>query len=243
MVRIAAGDATFEVDAVAFDKDGTLIDLDAAWGPAARHWVETAAEGDAVLEQDLAAELGLLHGTEHLVKGGLFAVGTVSQLHESTLAVLSRHGIDESRAHAIASMARRASAEAGEKGNLVALGDVVGTMRRLAAAGCRLAVVSSDDRSAIDSAIEALEIGPLLGAVVSGDEGLSPKPAPDALLEAARRLGVKPAQMLYVGDSWVDAAAGTAAGAAGTVLVGDPTPEARERASVVVRAIDDLRLE
>ena len=65
-------------------------------------------------------------------------------------------------------MARRASAEAGEKGNLVALGDVVGTMRRLAEAGCRLAVVSSDDRSAIDSAIDALGIGSMLGAVVAG---------------------------------------------------------------------------
>ncbi len=242
MVLITAAGATFEVDAVAFDKDGTLIDLDAAWGPAARHWVETAAEGDALLEQDLAAELGLFHATENLVKGGLFAVGTVGQLHETTLAVLSRHGIDESRANAIASLARKASAEAGEKGNLVALGDVVGTMRRLAAGGCTLAVVSSDDRSAIDSAIEALEIGSLLGAVVSGDEGLAPKPAPDALLEAARRLGVKSKRMLYVGDSWVDAAAGAAAGAAGTVLVGEPTPEARERASVVVPAIDHLHL-
>ena len=32
----------FYVDAVAFDKVGTLIDLDAAWGPAAVAWVATA---------------------------------------------------------------------------------------------------------------------------------------------------------------------------------------------------------
>ena len=86
MTRVEAGGVAFEVDAIAFDKDGTLIDLDAAWGPAAKHWVETAAAGDAGLEQELTAELGLHHGTERLVNGGLFAVGTVAQLYETTLA-------------------------------------------------------------------------------------------------------------------------------------------------------------
>ena len=75
----------FDVDAVAFDKDGTLIDLDAAWGPAALAWVMTAASGDQVLEEKLAAGLGLDLATGHLVEGGLFAVGTVGQLYEATL--------------------------------------------------------------------------------------------------------------------------------------------------------------
>ncbi len=82
----------------------------------------------------------------------------------------------------------------------------------------------------------------MLGAVVAGDEGLDPKPAPDALLEAARRLDVPPERMLYVGDSWVDAAAGLAAGTAGTVLVGDPTPEARQLASVLIPNVEALRV-
>ena len=239
-MRIEAGDAAFDVDAVAFDKDGTLIDLDAAWGPAASHWVESAAAGDSALAVELSSALGLHQGTERLVNGGLFAVGTVSQLYETTLEVLGRNGVDGDRARATATLARQASAETGEKGNLVALGEVEETLRRLRNAGLKLAVVSSDDRSAIDSAIDALAIASLLDAVVSGDEGLSPKPAPDALLEAARRIGISPARMLYVGDSWVDAAAGSAAGTAGTVLVGDPTADARARASVVVPSVDYL---
>jgi phosphoglycolate phosphatase-like HAD superfamily hydrolase len=47
--------------------------------------------------------------------------------------------------------------------------------------------------------------------------------------------------MLYVGDSWVDAEAGRAAGVAGTVLVGEVSPEVAGLASVVVPAVDDLR--
>ena len=59
MVAVTAGSVTFEVDAIAYDKDGTLVDLDAAWGPAARAWVETAAQGDAGLMSELATRMGL----------------------------------------------------------------------------------------------------------------------------------------------------------------------------------------
>ncbi len=242
MPQVAAGDVVFDVDAVAFDKDGTLIDLDAAWGPAAHAWVMTAASGDQALEESLASQLGLDLATGHLVGGGLFAVGTVGQLHETTLRALSDHGAGEIDAMASSDRAREMSALAGEKGNLVALGDVSGTFRSLHEAGLRLAIVSSDDRSAIDSAIEALAIGPLLEAVVAGDEGLDAKPAPAALIEAARRLGVEPARLLYVGDSWVDAEAASAAGVAGIVLVGDQPPDTSDLATVVLPGIDSIQV-
>jgi len=242
VIRVDAGGAVFKVEAVAFDKDGTLIDLDAAWGPAAQQWVDIAGRGDDDLVDDLADQLGLDLATGRLVTGGIFAVGTVGQLHDTTLDVLVSHGIAVGDAQQIASEAATTSAIAGEAANLVALGDVAGTFRMLKEAEARLAIVSSDNRTSIDAAVVALGIGSLVDAVVSGDEGLDPKPAPDALTEAARRMGVEPSQMLYVGDSWVDAAAGQAAGVAGTVLVDDPPPEARELASVVVAGVDSLRV-
>jgi len=238
--QVEAGDVVFDVDAVAFDKDGTLIDLDAAWGPAAVAWVATAAADDPALEEALAVKLGLDLVTGHLVAGGLFAVGTVGQLYEVTLRALSDLGADEDDARASSDRAREMSALAGKKGNLVALGDVAGTFRSFHEAGLGLAIVSSDDRSAVDSAIESLAIGPLLNAVVAGDEGLDAKPAPAALLEAARRLGVEPLRLLYVGDSWVDAEAARAAGIAGVVLVGEQPTETSLLATVVVPRIDYL---
>ena len=242
MAKVEAGGVVFDVDAVAFDKDGTLIDLGAAWGPAALAWVMTAASGDPALEETLANQLGLDLGTGHLVGGGLFAVGTVGQLHETTLRALTEHGAGATDAGASSDRAREMSALAGEKGNLVALGDVAGTFRSLHEAGFRLAIVSSDDRSAIDSAIEALGVGPMLDAVVAGDEGLDAKPAPAALTEAARRLGVEPIRLLYVGDSWVDAEAAKAAGVAGVVLVGEQPPSTSLLATVVVPGVDSLHV-
>jgi HAD superfamily hydrolase (TIGR01549 family) len=241
VARVEAGGVFFEVDAVAFDKDGTLVDLDAAWGPAALRWVETAAGADPGLFRDLASELGLDLGTGRLVVGGVFAVGTVGQLYETTLEVLANHGLDGEKSHRVATEARAASALAGEEGNLLPLGDVAGALAALHQAGLRLAVVSSDDRSAVIAAVTALGIGPYLDAVVAGDDGHAAKPAPDALLLTADRLGVEPGRLLYVGDSWVDAVAGRAAGIAGTVLVGDPPPEAAALAAAVVPGVVAIR--
>jgi phosphoglycolate phosphatase len=50
------------------------------------------------------------------------------------------------------------------------------------------------------------------GAIVCGDTTPYSKPHPEPLYEAARRLGVQPAQCLYVGDDERDMVAGLAAG-------------------------------
>ncbi|HEY6628184.1 MAG TPA: HAD family hydrolase [Acidimicrobiia bacterium] len=242
MTRVEAGSAIFEVDAIAFDKDGTLVDLDAVWGPAGRAWVATAAAGDDELEAILADRLGLDLVTGRLVPGGMIAVGSVNQIHEATLAILTEQGVEKEESQSLAKAARSTAVMAADAQGQVPLGDVAGTLMRLQEAGLRLAVVSSDNRAAVDAAILALGIRSLIDAVVAGDDGFDAKPAPDALLEAARRLGVEPNQMLYVGDSWVDAGAGRAAGIAGTVLVGEPTAEARGLASVVVPGVDSLRV-
>ena len=242
MAQVVAGGVVFDIDGVAFDKDGTLIDLDAAWGPAAHAWVMAAASGDPELERILADDLGLDLAAGHLVEGGLFAVGTVGQLYDTTMRALSDHGFGDVDARVTSDRARETSALAGEKGNLVALGDVAGAFRSLHEAGIKLAIVSSDDRSAIESAVEALGIGGMLAALVAGDEGLDAKPAPAALIEAARRLGLEPARLLYVGDSWVDAEAGRAAGVAGVVLVGAQPTENSLLATVVVPGIDFLQV-
>jgi len=50
------------------------------------------------------------------------------------------------------------------------------------------------------------------GAIVSGDTTPHPKPHPEPLFEAARRLGLEPQRCLYVGDDERDIVAGLAAG-------------------------------
>lgn len=50
------------------------------------------------------------------------------------------------------------------------------------------------------------------GCVISGDTAPRPKPYPDPLLEAAKRLGVHPGECWFIGDDIRDIQAGKAAG-------------------------------
>ena len=60
--------------------------------------------------------------------------------------------------------------------------------------------------------IEAAGLKDLFQAVVTADEVQRRKPAPDPLLECARRLGIRPGECLYAGDMRMDIRAGKSAG-------------------------------
>jgi D-glycero-D-manno-heptose 1,7-bisphosphate phosphatase len=111
-------------------------------------------------------------------------------------------------------------------------------VRRLRAAGLRLAVVSNQsgigrglvsdaDVRAVNSRIEELlgEVGPwMICPHAPGDGCECRKPAPGLIVRAAEALGVAPADCVVVGDIGADVAAADAAGAR-SVLV--PTPRTR----------------
>ena len=85
-------------------------------------------------------------------------------------------------------------------------------LARLKDGGCRLGLVSAKRRSTIELAFAATSIGHLFDVVVGGDEASNQKPAPDLLLLALERLGVSPADAVYVGDSPFDMTAAVAGG-------------------------------
>ena len=65
-----------------------------------------------------------------------------------------------------------------------------------------------------DPLVQAMPLFESAAAIVSGDTTPHPKPHPEPLFEAARRLGLSPEQCLYVGDDERDIVAGLAAGMA-----------------------------
>ena len=55
-----------------------------------------------------------------------------------------------------------------------------------------MAVVSGGIREIVELELEALQIIGCFKAILTADDGIKPKPAPDIFLEAARRLGIPP---------------------------------------------------
>lgn len=111
--------------------------------------------------------------------------------------------------------------------------------------GIRSGVVSSSKNAGpvLEAAGIRSRFEVLVDGVVAAAEGLSGKPAPDAFLEAARRMGVKPEKIVVVED----AVAGVEAGVSGYfgAVIGvdrhdDPDSLRRAGADVVVSDLGEL---
>jgi HAD superfamily hydrolase (TIGR01509 family) len=71
-----------------------------------------------------------------------------------------------------------------------------------------MAVVSGGVREIVNLELEALRIKEFFKTILTADDAIKPKPAPDLFLEAARRIGVAPelCQVFEDGDLGLDAA-------------------------------------
>ena len=71
-----------------------------------------------------------------------------------------------------------------------------------------MAVVSGSNSANVERALQAAGLRELFSVVLTADEGLPPKPAPDLFLEAARRMGVESCycQVFEDADSGLEAA-------------------------------------
>jgi HAD superfamily hydrolase (TIGR01549 family) len=101
--------------------------------------------------------------------------------------------------------------------------------------GLRLALLTRNSSRSVRTVLERFELE--FDCCLSREDGV-PKPAPDALHEIARRLGLQARQMLVVGDYLYDMLAGRAAGTATAFIRTEKGHEPPFEADVVV---DNLR--
>jgi pyrophosphatase PpaX len=113
---------------------------------------------------------------------------------------------------------------------------------RLKDEGRRLGIVSAKRRRTVELAFARVPLGHLFDVVVGGDETERQKPAAEPLLLALERLGARPEEAAYVGDSPYDMAAARAAGlyAVGVTWGGMHSREALEDADTIVDSAEEL---
>ena len=93
--------------------------------------------------------------------------------------------------------------------------------------GVKIAVASSNDRAPLLRNLRHAGLERFLSAVVSGEEVVHGKPAPDIFLKAAEQLGLAPEECYVFEDSVNGSRAGIAAGCA-TVMVPDMIPPTQD---------------
>ena len=249
MPRIAAGSTTTEVDLVAFDKDGTLIDFHHLWRRKTRLAVEAVArevEGGAALEHDLYRSIGYDPETGLPAADGPLSISTMPKLHTICATVLYQHGLDWHESEAVARQAFAAALGAIPTVDLVKpLGQVGPLFRQLTTAGVRVAIVTSDDRDATEATMSLLGLDGYVSALVCGNDPFPSKPAPDALLHLSERFRVLPKRMAMVGDTVGDLATATAAGAGCRIGVLSGTgrhDDLAPHADALIASIDEIKV-
>lgn len=85
-------------------------------------------------------------------------------------------------------------------------------LEALKARGARLGLCSNKPVELSRGLVAHLGVAGLLDVVLGPEDVARPKPAPDMVLEAMRRLGCRPEEVLYVGDMTVDVETARAAG-------------------------------
>ena len=105
-----------------------------------------------------------------------------------------------------------------------------------------VALASSSPRRLIEAVVKALELGPNLDVVLSGEVVAHPKPAPDLFLRAAADLGAPPEACVVLEDSLAGVQAGRAAGMIVIAMPEGPAvPALSSAADTVVADLTEAR--
>jgi HAD superfamily hydrolase (TIGR01509 family) len=178
-------------EAVVFDMDGLLLDTEVLWH---------AAE----------VELFRRHGDEFSWDDKLAVMGTsfeaTARYFAERLGRPHREGtvlVDEMIELLHAELRREVR---GRPGAI----ELVQRLREVD--GVPLAVASNSPRRLVDTALASASLTDAFDAIVTSDDVVHAKPAPDIYVEACRRLGVEPARALALEDSASGVAAAKAAG-------------------------------
>ena len=86
------------------------------------------------------------------------------------------------------------------------------TIRRLHAAGIRMAIASSRSHKSLAEYVDLFGFGDIFSMLIGGNDVKRGKPAPDPVLAITEALGWEPAETLTVGDAPVDILMGKSAG-------------------------------
>jgi phosphoglycolate phosphatase-like HAD superfamily hydrolase len=245
MPRLSVGDDVLSIAALILDKDGTLHRFDRYWVPLVEARLSALTRRCNQPPDDLRQAFGITPAGR-VLPDGLLAQGTRAEAVTVAVAWLHGHGWSWMAARAAAG---EAFAEAdGTHRPQARIEPIPGLHDWLAgwhAAGGLSAIASTASRADVELAVEALGLDTWIPWRLGGDDPVPVKPQPDAVHHLCAAMGVRPAEVLVVGDGVNDLQMGRAAGVAGVVgvLTGvEPAARLAEHADWVVPDLTHLRL-
>lgn len=229
MSELITPQGNYDISAILFDKDGTLLDFVSLWGSWSEclltHFIrQLTLRGLTFPETYLNSLLGTVHNEEGRITGydrnGPLAMGTMNDLY----AILGWQGylLGLSWAESmelVEACRREADAMLEHSRPVLPLPGLLRFLEECDAQGIAMAVVTADDTEAADKHLRWLGIRHYFTAVIGTDQVERGKPFPDMALLACRQLGVQPSACAVIGDTNCDMRMAKAAGVAVAVSI------------------------
>jgi phosphoglycolate phosphatase len=235
---------------VIFDKDGTLIDFHLLW----HTWfsrllgeLEMNIPFTEELRLAIAGTLGYSLANDIWLPEGPLTLAPLGEIRLLIAGQLFRF-LDLSWNQAVALVN---TVEANVRMNLPfanlvrPVGDVRGLLMKMRASGLLIAIATGDIRQIAEISLRVAKIDDLIDVLICADDGIPTKPAPDAVEEICRRLGVAPAHAIMVGDSVDDITMAHSAGmlaAVGVSSGASPITILVSQADVIIGDIQDIHI-
>jgi phosphoglycolate phosphatase len=219
MPIIQCGTARFEaIEAVIFDKDGTLADSYTFLRNLAQKRARLIDAQIPGVQEPLLMAFGL--EGDRMSPAGLVAVGTRLENEIAAAAYVAETGRDWIESLGIV---RSAFTEADRvfqhKADHTALyPGAKELLQAIAHAQLKIGILSSDTTANVQEFVTRYELNSLIQLAMGTDTGLS-KPNPELLKQACAALGVIPERAIVIGDSAADIEMAHAANAAGCIGV------------------------
>lgn len=189
------------IDAIVFDKDGTLADSHQFL----RYLGEKRADCVAAMVPNLKTAILSTFGiqSDRLNPAGLIAVGTREEDEIAIATLVAQTGYDWIKARAIVSTSfQLADQQLPRKATLTPpFTGIVELLRSLTS--LKLGILSSDSTANVQDFVEQYELSGYFQSVIGAQTGMS-KPNPVLLKSACHALGVEPQKTLMIGDTLAD---------------------------------------
>ncbi|WP_282154024.1 HAD family hydrolase [Ruegeria atlantica] len=191
------------IDAILFDKDGTLFDFADTWGGFGRSVLEKLSDGDQKRAAELGRAIGFDPVSEEYAEDSIVIAGTVDEIAEALAPYFPDMPSDE-----LIDILNTESATA-TQAPAVPLVPFLDALRQ---AGLKLGVATNDGEMPALQHLASVGIRDHFDFVAGYDSGHGFKPGPGQLIAFATHVGIDPSRVAMVGDSLHDLQAGRAAG-------------------------------
>jgi phosphoglycolate phosphatase len=218
---LMVNEETIECKLVLYDLDGTLVDKEFRNMALAETRYKAMKEIAGLEAANRWAELSGVEVESFRVddNGPLSKAPRKEDLTVATTAIWL-NGLNWFKAKELATKAYAAADSQQSKSFKSRLIDgIMASLDELRQAGFMLGIATNGSGKTAREIMAAIGVEDLFDVYVGADEVAEGKPMPDMIIEACRRLGVETCDSVYVGDEYVDAVAGTAAGVARVIIV------------------------